>query len=83
MLVILTIAVSLIYRSISTLHQKLIHYSGIKTMNKENCYELFDFIYYEISTIVKMLLANRIPRAFLPVSEISTLYCTANPCFKF
>jgi hypothetical protein len=29
------------------------------------------FIYYKISTIVKILLANTIPRAFLPVSETS------------
>ncbi len=71
MLAILTIAMSLIYRSISSLHQKLILYSGIKTMNKEKCYELFNFIYYKISTIVKMLLANTTPRAFLPVAEIS------------
>jgi hypothetical protein len=71
MLAIFTIAMSLIYRSISSLHQELILYSGIKTMNKEKSYELFNFIYYEISTIVKMLLANTIPRAFLPVSETS------------
>jgi hypothetical protein len=71
MLAILTIAMSLIYRSISSLHQKLILYSGIKTMNKEKSYELFNFIYYKISTIVKILLANTIPRAFLPVSETS------------
>lgn len=71
MLAILTIAMSLIYRSISPLHQKLILYSGIKTMNKEKSYELFNFIYYKISTIVKMLLANTTPRAFLPVPETS------------
>jgi hypothetical protein len=71
MLAILTIAMSLIYRSISSLHQKLILYSGIKTMNKEKSYKLFNFIYYKISTIVKILLANTIPRAFLPVSETS------------
>lgn len=71
MLAILTIAMSLIYRSIATLHQKLILYSGIKTMNKEKSYELFNFIYYKISTILKMLLANITPRAFLPVTENS------------
>lgn len=71
MLAILTIAMSLIYRSISSLHQNLILYSGIKTMNKEKSYELFNFIYYKISTIVKMLLANTKPRAFLPVAKDS------------
>lgn len=71
MLAILTIAMSLIYRSISTLHQKLILYSGVKTMNKEKSYELFNFIYYKISTIIKSLLANITPRAFLPESESS------------
>jgi hypothetical protein len=71
MLAILTIAMSLIYRSISSLHQKLILYSGIKTMNKEKSYELFNFIYYKISTIIKNLLANTKPRAFLPESETS------------
>jgi hypothetical protein len=71
MLAILTIAMSLIYRSISTLHQKLILYSGVKTMNKEKSYELFNFIYYKISTIIKSLLANITPRAFLPESENS------------
>ncbi len=81
MLAILTIAMSLIYRSISSLHQKLILYSGIKTMNKEKCYELFNFIYYKISTIVKMLLANTTPRAFLPVQNISP--DTGQLCFAW
>jgi hypothetical protein len=71
MLAILTIAMSLIYRSISTLHQKLILYSGVKTMNKEKSYELFNFIYYKISTIINSLLANITPRTFLPESENS------------
>ncbi len=71
MLAILTIAMSLIYSSISSLHHKLILSSGIKTMNKEKSYELFNFIYYKISTIVKVLMANTTPRAFLPVPEIS------------
>ncbi len=72
MLAILTIAMSLIYSSISSLHHKLILNSGIKTLNKEKSYELFNFIYYKISTIIKVLMANTTPRAFLPVPENST-----------
>ncbi|GET29106.1 hypothetical protein [Prolixibacter sp. SD074] len=34
-------------------------------------YELFNFIYYKISTIIKALLANMTPRAFLPQTEPS------------
>jgi hypothetical protein len=71
MLAILTIAMSLIYCSISSLHLKLILNSGVKTMNKEKVYELLNFIYYKISTIVKALMANTTPRAFLPISENS------------
>lgn len=71
MLAILTIAMSIIYSSLSSLHVKLILQSGIKTMNKEKMNELHNFIYYKISTIIKTLLANMTPRAFLPQYEIS------------
>jgi len=40
-------------------------------MNKEKMYELHNFIYYKVSTIIKTLLANMTPRAFLPTSNIS------------
>ena len=40
MLAILTIAMSLIYCSLSSIHLKLILQSGIKTRNKEKFYEL-------------------------------------------
>ncbi len=50
---ILIIAVSLICHSISSLSQKLILDSGIKIMNKKVNYELLNFIYYKISTIVE------------------------------
>ena len=70
MLAILTIAMSLIYCSLSSIHLKLILQSGIKTRNKEKFYELYNFIYYKISTIVKALLAHMTPRAFLPQGEM-------------
>lgn len=38
--------------------------------NKEKFYELYNFIYYKISTIVKVLLAHMTPRAFLAQCEI-------------
>ena len=70
MLAILTIAMSIIYSSLSSLHIKLMLQSGIKTMNKEKMYELHNFIYYKVSTIIKVLLASMTPRAFLPQPKI-------------
>jgi hypothetical protein len=70
MLAILTIAMSVIYSSLSSLHIKLLLQSGIKTLNKEKVSELRNFIYYKISTIIKVMLANMTPRAFLPPPEI-------------
>lgn len=69
MLAILTVAMSLIYRSIEPLHQKLILDSGIKTCNKEKLYELYNFIYYKISSIIETMFAQLKPRAFLPIVE--------------
>jgi hypothetical protein len=71
MLAILTIAMSIIYSSLSSLHTRLLLESGVKTLNKERMYELRNFIYYKISTIIKVLLANMTPRAFLPQSDPS------------
>lgn len=71
MLAILTIAMSIIYSSISSLHVKLMLESGVKTLNKEKIFELCNFIYYKISTIIKVMLANMTPRAFLPQFENS------------
>ena len=71
MLAILTIAMSIIYSSLSSLHTRLLLESGVKTLNKERIYELCNFIYYKISTIIKVLLANMTPRAFLPQSDPS------------
>ncbi len=70
MLAILTIAMGIIYASLSSLHIKLLLQSGVKTLNKEKMYELTNFIYYKISTIIKILLANMTPRAFLPSLQI-------------
>lgn len=72
MLAILTIAMSIIYSSLSSLHTRLLLESGVKTLNKERMYELCNFIYYKISTIIKVLLANMTPRAFLPQSNPSS-----------
>ena len=71
MLAILTIAMSIIYSSLSSLHIKLLLQSGIKTLNKEKLAELRNFIYYKISTIIKTMLANMTPRAFLPHPKTS------------
>jgi hypothetical protein len=71
MLAILTIAMSVIYSSLSSLHIKLLLQSGVKTLNKEKMVELHNFIYYKISIIIKVLLANMTPRAFLPQPKIS------------
>jgi hypothetical protein len=70
MLAILTIAMGIIYSSLSSLHIKLLLQSGIKTMNKEKLVELRNFIYYKISTIIKTLLANMTPQAFHPIPKI-------------
>ncbi len=66
MLSILTIAMHLIYRELSSLHVKLLLESGIKTLNKNTVYELFNFVYYKIGNIIKTLFAHVKPRAFLP-----------------
>ena len=68
-LAILTVAMSIIYTSLSSLHTRLILESGIKTMNKEKLCELHNFIYYKISTIIKAMLANFTPSAFLPQTQ--------------
>jgi hypothetical protein len=71
MLAILTIAMGIIYSSLASLHIKLLLQSGIKTLNKEILFELRNFVYYKISTIIKTLLANMTPQAFLPQPKIS------------
>jgi len=74
MLAILTISMGIIYSTLSSLHIKLLLESGVKTLNKEKVYELYNFIYYKVSTIIKILLANMTPRAFLPQSDTSPDY---------
>jgi len=71
MLAILKIAMGIIYSSLASLHIKLLLQSGIKTLNKEILFELRNFVYYKISTIIKTLLANMTPQAFLPQPKIS------------
>ncbi len=66
MLTILSIAMAIVYRELSSLHIKLLLESGVKTLNKNKIYELYNFIYYKISKILKVLLAHFTPRAFLP-----------------
>ena len=70
MLAILTIAMSIIYRELSSIHTRLLLESGIKTMNKNKLHELYNFIYYKLSNIIKHLLADMKPKAFLPIQEI-------------
>lgn len=71
MLAILTIAMGIIYSSLSSMHIKLLHLGGVKTLNKEKLYELTNYIYYKISTIIKTLLPQMKPSAFLPATQIS------------
>jgi len=66
MLAILTIAMSIVYRELASLHIRLLLESGVKTLNKEKIFELYNFIYYKVSNILKVLLAHVKPRAFLP-----------------
>ncbi len=66
MLAILTIAMSIIYRELASIHIKLILESGVKTLNKQKISELYNFVYYKISKILKVLLAHVKPKAFLP-----------------
>ena len=70
MLAILTIAMGIIYSSLSSMHIKLLLQGGVKTLNKESLHELTNFIYYKISTIIKTLLAHMKPSAFLPSPKI-------------
>ena len=69
MIIILTIAMNIIYSEIESLHYLLIKDSGIKTCNKEKLYELFNFVYYKIGTIIKVLFAHLKPRAFKPILQ--------------
>ena len=66
MLAILTITMSIIYRGLASIHIKLILESGVKTLNKQKVSELYNFVYYKISKILKVLLAHVKPKAFLP-----------------
>lgn len=66
MLALLTVAMGIVYAEASSLHIRLITQSGIKTCNKEKLHELYNFVYYKIGTIIKVLLAALTPRAFLP-----------------
>lgn len=57
LLAVVTVSMYLIYRELSSLHDKLILESGIKTMIQHDIRELTGFIYYKIGLIVKRLLA--------------------------
>lgn len=71
MLAIISIAMSIIYSSLSSLHTRLLLKSRVKTLNKERMYELCNFIYYKISIVIKVLLVNMRPRAFLFQPDLS------------
>lgn len=66
MLAILTIAMTIVYKELSSIHIRLLLESGVKTLNKDKIYELYNFIFYKISNILKVLLAHVKPKAFLP-----------------
>ncbi|MGV8136055.1 MAG: hypothetical protein AB2L20_12650 [Mangrovibacterium sp.] len=53
MLAILTIAMSMVYRELASLHIRMLLESGVKNLNKEKVYELYNFVYYKISKILK------------------------------
>lgn len=81
MLAILTVAMGIVYSQIESLHQRLILESELKTMNKNKTYELYNFIYYKISSVLKKLLAHVKPKAFLP--EVKTSLSQQQLCFAF
>ena len=72
MLSILNIAMYLIYTEISSIHNKLLLCSPIKTIEKYRLYEILGFIYYKIGLIGKILfqrnlrLAAVTAKMFLP-----------------
>ncbi len=72
MLAILTISMSIVYRELASIHIKMLLEGGVKTLNKDKLYELHNFIYYKVSNILKVLLANAQPKAFLPICESLT-----------
>lgn len=56
MLAILTIAMYILYKKISTLHFSLLLDAGYNYLNKHTVRELTNFIYYKISKVVSILL---------------------------
>ncbi len=56
MLAILTVAMYIIYKKISTLHFSLLLDAGYNYLNKHTVRELTNFIYYKISKVVSILL---------------------------
>lgn len=72
MLAILTITMAILYRELASIHIRLILESGVKTLNKEKIDQLYNFVYYKISKILKVLLAHVKPKAFLPDITISS-----------
>lgn len=81
MLAILTVAMAILYSQIESLHQRLILESELKTMNKAKTYELYNFIYYKISRVLKKLLAHVKPKAFLP--DVKSQQSQSQLCFVF
>jgi len=57
-LAILTVAMNIIYNELKTLHFNILLDSGINLLNKNSYHELINFIYYKVSKIVAILLAN-------------------------
>lgn len=66
MMAILNVAMYFIYREIASLHTKIILDSRIKTMSKNKIGELYNFIYYKISTLVADLLSGVCFRGISP-----------------
>jgi len=58
MLAILTVAMYIIYRELSSLHDRIILQGRIKTRADNSIRELRNFIYYKVSTLVADLLAG-------------------------
>lgn len=57
-LAVLTVAMNVIYKELSSLHFNLLLDSGIKLLNKNSIHELTNFIFYKISKIVSRLLTG-------------------------
>ena len=58
MLAVMTIAMSMIYYQIKSIHIKLLLDTGLNLLNKNRFEELINFFYYKISKIISFVLTG-------------------------